>query len=91
VKIADYVKLVADRVGKLASIALIDCDNFVPDTYGPCRPMDYVLDSFPRLNLLIPPEKRYEPLIKEIQVHSEYPWTEKEMTENSIYNFLVTN
>lgn len=91
-KVAKYLNSIIDRLKNLAGVVLIDCDTFSRDGYYvPCRDYEYVLESFPRLRLLVPPERKWDPVTKQLEKHFEFPWSEKEMTENSIYNYITTN
>jgi hypothetical protein len=90
-KIAKYLQKINDKIKDISAIIMVDCTVFTPETHFNCRDFHYVADSFPRIKLLIPPEKRYDPMTKEIEVHYEYPWIEKEMNEASIYNFIIDN
>lgn len=89
--VAKYIKTISEKLNYLAGIILIDCEVFTPQHYDDCQIYDYVNDSFPRLKILIPPEKRYDAVLDAWETHFELPWTEKEMTESSIYNYIVSN
>jgi hypothetical protein len=90
-KVAHHLKSVLDKIDNIASVILINCETFLPKEAYMCKELDYSRDSFPRLKLLIPPEKRWDPILQQLEVHYEYPWTESEMTEKTIYNFITTN
>lgn len=89
--VAKYIKTISEKLNYLAGIILIDCEIFSPQHYDDCQIYDYNNDSFPRLKLLIPPEKRYDVVLDAWETHFEIPWTEKDMTESSIYNYIVSN
>lgn len=91
ISIAKHIKSLSDKLNYLAGIILIDCETFTPHHYDDCQVNDYLNDSFPKIKLLIPPEKRYDAVLDAWETHFEIPWTEKEMTENTIYNYVVSN
>jgi hypothetical protein len=90
-KIAGYLKNINEKLGGLAGIMQIDCDIFQPKDYSQCQDNPYMVDSYPRLKLLIPPENRYNAMTKELENYYEFPWTADEMTENNIYSFITVN
>jgi hypothetical protein len=90
-KTAQSLINVMDKLKSLAGFILIDCENFTPKESQICKELEYVSDSFPRLKLMIPPEKKIDPHTREITYHYEYPWTEKEITENNLYKFIHDN
>lgn len=90
-KIAEHLKHVTQKLEGLASILLIDCDNFLPESSLLCKENPYLSDSFPRLKLLIPPEQRFDPFTGHTEVHYEYPINNEDLTENGIYKFITSN
>ena len=91
ISVARHVKSIAEKLNHLAGIIMIDCEIFSPEHYDDCQIYDYLQDSFPKLKLLVPPEKRYDINLETWETHFEFPWTEKEMTESTIYNFIIAN
>jgi len=89
--VAKYIKSISEKLNFLAGIILIDCETFNPREHNDCQTNEYVIDSFPKIKLLIPPEVRYDAVMDVWDTHSEIPWTEKEMTESTIYNYCTTN
>jgi len=89
--VGKFIKTISEKLNYLAGIILIDCETFTPQQYDDCQITDYLNDNFPRLKLLIPPEKRYDAVLDAWDTHFEIPGTEKDMTENSIYNYIVSN
>jgi hypothetical protein len=90
-KIAEHLKYVNQKLEGLAGILLIDCDTFVPETSVICKENPYMNDSFPRLKLLVPPEKRFDPYTGHTEVHYEFPLNTDDMSENGIYSFITSN
>jgi hypothetical protein len=90
-KIAEHLKYVNQKLEGLAGILLIDCDTFVPETSVICKLNPYMNDSFPRLKLLVPPEKRFDPYTGHTEVHYEFPLNTEDLSENGIYNFITSN
>jgi len=91
ISVAKYIKSISEKLNYLAGIILIDCEIFTPQHHDDCQVYDYVNDSFPKLRLYIPPENRYDSVLDAWETHFEIPWTEKEMTESTIYNFMISN
>ena len=89
-KVAKYIKNITERLPKIFGVAMIDCELF-PKNYKDCAKNDYLADSFPKLKLLIPPNIKFNKDKPKLEDYSEYPWTEKEMTEESIYNYIQVN
>jgi hypothetical protein len=90
-KVAEYLKNINQKLGGLANIMQIDCDILEPKDYSHCQDNPYMIDSFPRLKLLIAPEHRYDAITKELQNYYEFPWKDEEMTEENIYSYMTTN
>ena len=76
------------RIDNLAAIAAIDCDEFEPKDFKHCKRNEYTIDSFPKLRLYVPPEKRYDFASKQIKRHFDIPYTEKDMKEATIISFI---
>lgn len=91
---ADLITIV-EKLKNLAGVLLIDCDIFKTNdqytTYPACKQNDLVADSFPNIKLLISPENRYDLETNELSLHYEYPYTESDITENKLYNFIANN
>lgn len=90
-KVAEELIKVNKRIDQLAIIAAINCEDFDPPNFKHCRQNEYGGDSFPKLRLFVPPEKRYNAKEREIKRHFDVPYTEKEMSENKIFKFITTN
>lgn len=90
-RVAEELIKVNKRIDQLAIIAAINCEDFDPPNFKHCRQNEYGGDSFPKLRLFVPPEKRYNSKEREIKRHFDVPYTEKEMTENKIFKFITTN
>jgi hypothetical protein len=90
-RVAEELIKVNSRIDGLAVIAAINCDEFEPLDFKHCKRNSYSTDSFPRLRLFSPPEKRYDPATKKLKRHYDISYTEKEMKETDIFNFISQN
>ena len=89
--VAKYIKSISEKLEYLVGFILIDCDSYEPNWQDDCSIENTDSDPFPKLKLYVPPEKRFEQQLNSWQSHFEIPWTEKELNENKIYNFIVNN
>ena len=78
------------RIEHLGLIAAINCEEFTPEDFKHCKKNEYN-DAFPRIRLFVPPEKRYNYEEKKIKKHLDIPFTEKEITEKALFNFMTVN
>ncbi len=89
--VARHIKTLSEKLNYLAGVMLIDCETFTPQNTDDCTIYEYGTDRFPKLKILIPPEKRYDSVLDAWETHFEIPWNEKDMTESTIYNYIVSN
>lgn len=90
-KVAEELIKVNKRIENLALIAAINCEEFEPANFKHCQRNEYTADSFPKLRLFVPPEKRFDHDKREVIRHLDMPYTEKDMTETTIFNFIAQN
>lgn len=89
ISVAKYIKSISEKLEYLAGFVMIDCDSYTPEWSDDCAIDTTGEDPFPKMRLYIPPEKRYDQLLDSWAVHSEVPYTDKEINESKIYNFIV--
>lgn len=90
-KVAEELIKVNKRLDNLAAIAAINCEEFEPPTFKHCQRNDYSADSFPKIRLFVPPEKRFNYETRELKKHFDIPYTEKDTSETSLFNFIAQN
>lgn len=89
--VAEELIKVNKRIDNLAIIAAINCEDFQPANFKHCKTTDYKKDSFPKLRLFVPPEKRFDYETRTLKKHLDMPYTEKDMKEITIFNFISQN
>ena len=90
-RVAEELIKVNNRIDGLAVIAAINCEEFEPLDFKYCKRNSLSTDSFPRLRLFVPPEKRYDSATKKLKRHYDITYTDKDMKETNIFNFISQN
>ena len=88
-KVAEELIKVNKRIENLALIAAINCEEFTPPNFKHCHRNEYTTDSFPKLRLYVPPEKRFDHEKREVNRHLDMPYTEKDKEAVRRINSIV--
>ena len=77
------------KIDYIAELVLVNCeeDNIKNDKI--CEHKDLSQDSFPRMDILVPPEYRFNPYTKKLNQYTVFPWQGKEVSEKILFNFIT--
>ena len=90
-QLAVELKKINKKIENIAAIIAINCDEFTPVDYKHCQKNAYSTDSFPKIRLFVPQEKRFDIEKNEIKRHYDIPFTGEEMNEKTIYDFIINH
>lgn len=87
-----FLQSIAAKLEFLAGMFLVDCDEPELTELAPCKKLpDTNQDSFPRIELFIPPELKLNPYTKQYNQHSAIKYDKREISEVLLYNFITQN
>jgi hypothetical protein len=87
---AEMVKMISEKLDFMVSFVLIDCDDVEPYDYKYCAKDPEAKDGYPRMVVYTPPEYRRNPYTGEKQYASEHIYSQKEVSEPLLYNFVTS-
>lgn len=82
---------IAHRLDFLAQIIMIDCEDIEPSDTPQCVKDPNAEDGFPRIEVYEPPTFKYNPYTKQMSNHTRKIYSNREVGENLLYNFVTQN
>jgi protein disulfide-isomerase A6 len=86
-----FLQNIAHKLEFLAGILLVDCEEIIPQDLSQCKKDPKAEDGYPRMELFVPPELKFNPYTKQINSYTSKVYTNREMSETNIYNFITQN
>jgi hypothetical protein len=87
---AEMIKLISEKLDFMVNFLLVDCDDFTPFDYKYCVKDPQAKDGYPRMVVYSPPDYRRNPYTGEKQYFTEHMFTQREVNEPLIYNFITS-
>lgn len=87
---AEMVKAISQKLDFMVTFVLIDCEDFEPYDYKYCVKDPEAKDGFPRMVVYKQPEYRRNPYTGQRLYFTEEMYTQREVKEATIYNFITS-
>ena len=85
--VAENLKIVYSKLQYLIEYILVNCDD---NRMEECTPLDDSMEEdFFRIEVYVPPEYKFNPYTKEINMHQKMLYTKTSITDKALYNFLT--
>jgi hypothetical protein len=90
---AYYLQKLDRKLDYITKIFLIDCNELIQkNSIKQCQiHKNTTFDPYPQFELLIPPLYRFDPSTKQMNTHTNVRFSEKHVTEDTLYRFIVEN
>jgi hypothetical protein len=88
---AYYLQKLDRKLDYITKIFLIDCNDVIQNIRQCQTHKNTTFDPYPQFELLVPPLYRFDPTTKQMNVHTNVYFGGKQVTEDTLYKFIVDN
>jgi hypothetical protein len=89
---AYYLQRLDRKLDYITKIFLVECNELIQKDVKQCQiHNNTTFDPYPQFELLVPPLYRFDPKTKEMNTHASVRFSEKSVSEDTLYKYIIDN